>query len=348
MTTEILSVSHSQVKTYRRCPKQWAYKYLERLERKDRKQAPYLGNWLHRCLETYYAQGDWRIGHKEYLEQWNSLFDEEREALSEKAGPLPKVVRRIIKSYLWYWKHDGWKVLAAEYEFETPVGSFTVNGVKVIVHANGKVDLVIEDEETGLRWVVDHKSTGTIPDQGAFHAMDPQLLIYPEGVREEFGEVAGVVYNYMRSRPASIPQLTKKTGQISRRKIVTDYPTALKFLKDNGFDPKDYSEFLRPLRKSSPILKRYRLPRERKVTQRVMADFVSTAQDIYFEAFKKEHVRNITKDCATMCDFHELCRGELNGLDMSHLRKARYKLREKSTDGDNNEEEFGDEAELED
>lgn len=347
MTDEILSVSHSQVKTYRRCPKQWSYKYIDRLVRKEKSRAPYLGNWLHRCLETFYESGDWKIGHKEYLEQWNSLFDEEREALSEKNGPLPVLVRRIMRSYLWYWKHDGWKVLGVEYEFEVPVGSFVVNGVKVIVHANGKVDLVVEDEETELRWVVDHKSTGQIPDQGAFHASDPQLLIYPEGVKPEFGEVAGVVYNYIRSRPASIPQLTKKTGELSRRKIVTDYPTALKFLKDNGMDPADYSDFLRPLRKGSPLLKRYRLPREKVVTQQVMTDFVATAQEIYFEGFKDNHVRNITKDCATMCDFHDLCRGELNGYDMTHLRRAKYTLREKNAHGDSDDQEL-EEAELED
>ncbi|HET7713553.1 MAG TPA: PD-(D/E)XK nuclease family protein, partial [Patescibacteria group bacterium] len=68
MTDTLFSVSWSQVKTRRRCEKQWAYKYLERLQPKEKKRAPYLGNWLHRALETYYESGDWRIGHKEYLE----------------------------------------------------------------------------------------------------------------------------------------------------------------------------------------------------------------------------------------------------------------------------------------
>lgn len=332
MTTEILSVSHSQVKTYRRCPKQWAYKYLDRLEPKEKKRAPYLGNWLHRALETHYKDGDWKIGHKEYLKEWNSLFDEEREELSKKYGPLPQAVRRIMRSYLWYWKNDGWKILAAEYEFEVLVGQFEVQGVIVQVYANGKVDLIVEDDE-GNRWVVDHKSTGSIPDPGAFHAMDPQLMIYPVGVKEKFGKMAGITYNYIKSRPPTIPQLTKKTGAISRRKINTDYPTALRFLKDNGFDPADFSSFLKPLRKGSTFLKRYKLPREPKVTKRIMMDFVKTARDIYFAHFETNHVRNITKDCATQCAFHDLCRGELNGYDMSHLRKVRYTLREKHEHG---------------
>lgn len=343
MSQEVLSVSWSQVKTYRRCPKQWAYKYLENLQPKEKRRAPYLGNWLHRALETYYKEGDWKIGYNEYLAIWNSLFEEEREELSKKYGPLPDAVKRIIRSYLWYWKHDGWKVLDVEYEFEVEVGAFKVQGVKVVVNANGRVDLVVEDEETGERWVVDHKSTGSIPDPNAFHATDPQLMLYPVGVRAKYGKVAGIVYNYLRSRPASIPQLTKKTGQISRRRIVTDYPTAVRFLKSNGFDPKDYSDYLRPLRKSSPLLKRYRLPREPRVTKEIIRDFVDTAREIWFARLRKDHVRNITKDCAYQCPFHNLCRGELNGFDMSHLRKTAFELRKPIEHGD----EFDQEQETE-
>lgn len=346
MTEEILSVSHSQVKTYRRCPQQWTYKYLDRLQAKGKKRAPYLGNWLHRCLETHYQFGDWRIGHKEYLAEWNALFDEEREELSKKYGPLPQAVRRIIKSYLWYWANDGWTVLATEYEFEIEIGSFQAGDVRIVVYANGKSDLVVEDDE-GNRWVVDHKSTGSIPDQNAFHAMDPQLMLYPEGVKPKFGKMAGIVYNYIKSRPPTIPQLTQKTGQLSRRKINTDYPTALRFLKDNGMDPKDYSDFLKPLRKKSVFLIRYRLPRERRVTKTIIRDFIATARDIYLERTKKHHVRNITKDCKTQCEYHDLCRGELNGYDMSHLRKTRYTLREQHQHGVGNDQELGEDEDEE-
>lgn len=344
MTDTLFSVSWSQVKTRRRCEKQWAYKYLERLQPKEKKRAPYLGNWLHRALETYYESGDWRIGHKEYLEQWNSLFDEEREELSKRYGPLPEAVRRIIKSYIWYYKHDGWKTLATEYEFEILIGSFDYEGVRIEVYANGRVDLVVEDEE-GLVWVVDHKSTGNIPDPNSFHAMDPQLMLYPVGAKKKFGDVAGIVYNYLRSRPASIPKLNKD-GSVSKRRIVTDFPTALRFLKENELDPADYSDFLKPLKKRSPLLRRYRLPREPKVTKQILTDFISTAREIHISKQKTQHVRNITKDCSTQCAYHDLCKGELNGFNMSHLRKANFEIREKIEHGDEFDEEL-EEAELE-
>lgn len=340
---EFMSVSWSQVKTFQRCPKMWSYKYVDRLQPKDRKKAPYLGNWIHRSLETFYIDGDWKKGHREYIAKYNKLSLEEQEAISrgrkKKGGwtPLPEQAERIIRSYLWYWRHDGWKVLAVEWEFEVEIGRFTDGNRVIIVMANGKIDLIIEDEEDESRWVVDHKSTGSIPDKSSYHGMDPQLMLYPVGVKKDpkLGyDVAGVIYNYVLSKPPTVPQLTKKTGQISKRKVLTDYLTAKRFLKDNGYDPADFTDFLAPLRKRSPFLERYRMPRESHVTKKILRDFVATAKEIHREKRKKEHVRNITKDCATMCDFFELCRGELNGFDMSHLRKVNYTLREKKDVGD--------------
>lgn len=342
MTTEKISVSWSQINTRRRCEKKWAYKYLERLQRKGKTRPLYLGNWLHRCLETHYLEDDWRIGHQEYLDEWNKLFDEEKELLSQKGKrksknwtPLPEQVERIMKSYLWYYRNDGWTVYAVEEEFEVLIGQFIANNGSIIqVYANGRIDLIIEDDQ-GQFWVVDHKSASMIPDEGAFHAMNPQLILYPVGLEKSEGiKAAGIFFNYIGSKAPSIPQLTKKTGQISRRKVKTDYPTMRRFLKDNGYDPADFQEVLRPLRKRSPFLRRYRLPREKTVTKTILRDLVAGAKDIHESKSKKFHQRNIMRDCAQFCEFHDLCRGELNGADMSHMRKTMFTIREKQDSGE--------------
>jgi hypothetical protein len=308
-----------------------------------KKRAPHLGSWIHRALETYHKEGDWKIGHREYVAEYEKLFDEEKEALSrgrkKKGGwtPLPEQAASIIKSYIWYYRHDGWKVVAAEKEFEIEIGRFTDGNRAIIVMANGIIDFIVEDEEEETYWVVDTKSTGTIPDPGAFHAMDPQLMIYPVGAKLDPSigiEVSGIIYDYIKSKPPTIPQLTAKTKQFSRRKINTDYPTALRFLKANGFDPADFSDFLQPLRRKSPFLKRYRLPREPQVTKTIIKDFVRTAQEIYKSRKRKHHVRNITKDCSTMCEYLDICRGELNGMNMEHLKKTMFTIREKKDSGD--------------
>ncbi len=326
-----LELSWSEVKTFQRCPKQWEYKYLQRLQPKEKRRAPYLGNWLHACLETYYHDGDWKIGHQLYVDEYNKLFDEEKEEIDKKYGPMPSQVERIIRSYLWYYKNEGWKVIATEQD--------VLAMLKPPIWVKGRLDLLVEDEE-GLIWLVDHKSTALIPEQNAYHATDPQLMIYPWAIeRMKFLgiKVAGVIYNYIKSRPPTIPKMTAG-GAVSKRKVATDYPTLYRFLVKNKIDPNHsvFTSDLRSLQKKSPFLQRYRMPREAVVTKGILSDFYHSGMDIFEKRNRVEDganvhfVRNITKDCQRMCSFHDLCRQELNGFDSSFIRKSRFDIREKN------------------
>lgn len=331
MTESLKAISWSELKTFQRCPKQWEYKYDDRLVPKAKARPLYLGSWVHAALESYYVGGDWRIGHNEYLKDYNALFEEERIGLETKRGrrgpSLPDIVTRIMKSYAFYRKDEGWTVKAVEQPFEvdTPL---KINGK--VQPFQGIIDLVIEDPE-GRWWVVDHKTAGTIPDASAFHAMDPQLMLYPWAAKKAWGwDIAGVIYNYVKSKPPGIPQLTK-SGAISKRKIVTDYPTVVRFLRDNGLDPAEFRDILRPLRKKSPFLRRYRLPRERVVTREILLDSLATSKRI---RSNERRYRVITRDCSSQCSYHDLCRSELNGFDTTLMRKQKFTLKEENKLGD--------------
>jgi hypothetical protein len=334
-----LSLSWSQVKVWMRCQKQWEYKYQRRLQAIKRQTALFVGSWVHKCLETHYSQGDWKIGHREYVAEWDKLMVEEREHLSKKykGTPLPKIVERIVKSYLWYYRHEEWEVIAVEVPFEVPL--------KDNILINGIIDLIIKDEN-GLYWVINHKTASNIPESGAFHAMDPQLMVYPWAAKKLLGiDVAGVIYNYVKSKPPTVPQLTK-AGAISKRKIVTDYPTAYRFLVKNELAPADFTDFLKPLRKKSPFLRRYRLPREKIVTKTILGDFYEASKQIETIGHgQTRHIRNITKDCSKFCDYHDLCRGELNGGDMTYMIKHNFTYREKEEHGDGLDSELVEELE---
>lgn len=331
MTETLKAISWSEIKTFQRCPKQHEYKYGERLVPKTKARPLYLGSWVHSALESHYKQGNWKIGHSLYLQDYNRLFEEERVALETKRGkrgrPLPEIVAQIIRSYLWYYRHENLKVIAVEQAFEVPT-PLKINGK--VQTLQGIIDLIVEDEE-GRLWVIDHKTAGTIPDASSFHAMDPQLMLYPWAARIAWGmDVAGVIYNYVKSKPPTIPQLTAKTQQISRRKIVSDYPTIRRFLLENGFDPADFQDVLKPLKKKSPFLRRYRQPREKHVTREVLLDSLTTAKHIRLD---KRRVRVITRDCARMCPYHDICRAELNGFDTTLMKKQNFTLKEERTFG---------------
>lgn len=328
---ELVNFNQSRIKTFLRCPKSYQYKYVDLLEPKKKVRPLFLGSWVHACLETHYSQGNWKIGHQLYVDQWNKLFEEERLALRTRGKtigpPLPEIVERIMRSYIWYNRQDGWKAKYIEQILEVPT-PLIVSGKRFVF--KGRLDLVIEDEE-GLFWLVDHKTASTIPQPNSFHAMDPQLMLYPWAARIQYGiDIAGVIYNYVRSRPPSIPNLNKD-GSISRRKIVTDYPTLFRFLRDNGFNPNDFAHILLPMQTKSELLRRYRLPREQKVTKEILLDTLSVVKRI---EETKRFTRTITRDCVR-CSYHDLCRSELNGFDTEKMRATNFIVTEEDYVGFN-------------
>jgi len=321
---QTVNFNQSRLKTFDRCPKQYEYKYVQLLQPKRHERALFLGTWIHACLETHYRDGDWKIGHQIFVNQWNKLFEEEQEALRKKGKrflpPLPEVVERVMKSYLWYYRDENWTPRYVETILEVPT-PLIIDGTRFVF--KGRLDLVIEDEE-GLLWLVDHKSASNIPQPTAFHAMDPQLMLYPWAAQEQFGiEIAGVIYNYVGSKPPSVPQLNKD-GSISRRKVKTDYPTLLRFLKENGFNPGDFKPVLRQLYRKSEFLRRYKMPREKVVTREVLLDTLSKVKRIHET---KRFTRTITRDCVR-CPYADLCRAELNGFETDLMRKERYTIGE--------------------
>lgn len=329
MATPTKPISWSELKTFQRCPKQHEYKYIQRLVPKAKSRPLYLGSWGHSALEAHYKLGNWRRGHDPFVKEWNSLFQEEREHLMKrgrgKSPPLPEIIERIMRSYEWYYRHDEFRIVAVEQEFEVDTPLILKGEVQRL---QGIIDLILEDTD-GLWWIWDHKFVGNIPDPTAFHAMDPQLMLYPWAAKEMWGwNIAGIVYNYVKSKPPTIPKLTAKTGQISRRKVNTDYPTLFRFLRENGYDPHDYRDILLPLKKKSPFLRRYKMPRERQVTKEILLDSLSTARRIRSD---KRRYRVITRDCQRGCAYHDICRAELNGLDTTLMRKQMFTLKEKDS-----------------
>lgn len=324
MTAAEVHFNQSRLKTFDRCPKQYDYKYNQLLQPKQHERPLFLGSWIHACLETHYRDGDWKIGHQIYVNQWNKLFEEEQLALRQKGKrllpPLPEVVERIMKSYLWYWREDGWKPKYIETVLEVPT-PLKIDG-RVFVF-KGRLDLVIEDDD-GLLWLVDHKSASTIPQPTAFHAMDPQLMLYPWAAEKQMGiQLAGIIYNYVGSKPPSVPKINRN-GTISKRKVKTDYPTLLRFLKQNDFDPADFKPVLKQLYRKSEFLRRYRMPRERVVTREILLDTLSKIKRI---DETKRFTRTITRDCVR-CPYMDICRAELNGFNTELMRKERYDIGE--------------------
>lgn len=330
--------THSMLKAYLSCPKAAQYKYAERLKprRLVRKDQPLQrGTWVHELLQAHYEGRDWREVHAELTRKFNLLMDEEKEEL----GDLPNECARIMRSYLWHYGADktdpmhGWKVLGAEQTFEA-VWPDSEDGLDIY---RCRLDLLVEDEYGLL--IVDHKTHKVLPDH-TFRVLDAASPLYIWAARESGYDVRGFLWNYLRTKPPTSPELVyvgKPQERLSTRPIDTDWPTYARAIKAHGLDhtTEPYRTRLRTLKaqrwqdgapQTSPFFYRHILEKDDDMIARVVATAMRT-RDRMHEDFDDWDVteRNMGRPCS-WCRFRELCTTEMFGGDGNSVRRKQFRV----------------------
>ena len=184
--------SHSALKTAQRCLKQWSYKYVERLEPKERPRYLERGSDLHELLAELYEPG-------------TGAFED---ATAENLEVMERYARK------WEEEDKDWEVLHVEEEMEMKLGGYTLVFIPdLIVRIHGEV------------WIVDHKTVANIPDESdPYNMSDFQHLLYLVGVRQTYPEAKGFIFNYIRTKAPTSPTLIKDGSRFAAlRQIDTDY-----------------------------------------------------------------------------------------------------------------------------
>jgi hypothetical protein len=301
--------THSMLKTFRRCPKQFEYKYIERLKPRILGRPLRLGTWMHKLQEVLYSGGDWREEQKRLSYKFNELFDEEKDEI----GNLPRDTELLMRSYLWHYQNDNWNVLETEFtlEAELPDGAIL----------RAKIDNLIEDQY-GL-WIVDHKWHKTLPTH-EYRVLDSQSADYIWVAHKNGIPVQGHIWNYGRSKVPTIPELTKKTRAISRwNKIDTDYPTVARWFKANpgvALGPyRDKIRYLKSLQyehgkpQSSSFFKRVVIEKAPHMINRVAREMYHTHKRVHrYPWHQTDMVERVPdRSCLYMCSFKDICSAEL-------------------------------------
>lgn len=312
--------THSMMKTFRRCPKQTQYKYAERLKPRREGRPLREGTWMHSLLETKYKGGDWRETHAALSNKFNDLFDDEKDEI----GNLPVDCARLMRSYEWHYKNDNWKIHEVEFMLETEFPDGSVY--------RGRVDLLVEDQ-FGL-WIVDHKFNAKLPGL-MFRLLDAQSALYVWAARRMGIPVQGHIWNYVRRKVPTIPQLLKDGKRLSSRTIDTDYLTYATAIKKYGLDPTPYAEklaYLKSLRfvhgeaQRSSYFRRDVLERQPEMLRQVAREAYHTSKRMNAYDFSKPDFveRVVDRSCEWMCSYTELCALELFGADPRSIRRQRY------------------------
>jgi PD-(D/E)XK nuclease superfamily protein len=319
-------ITHSMVTSMRMCPQQFRFRYEERLKPRRMSLPLKRGSWLHSLLEGWYRDGDWETPHAELTAQFNELFDEERERL----GDLPGECARIMRSYLWHYResqHKVWKVLEVEktYECELPDGRIY----------RAKIDTLVEDE-FGLA-IVDHKSHKRLPDF-EYRLRDSQSLLYLWCLRKNGIEVNRFIWNYLRTKAPSVPQLLKDGTRLSRRAIETDYPTARRAIDAYGLRiTRDIHSWLLGLQsqrfdpnhpQTSPFFRRERIEVNDDRLERMAISMIHTADRIREYPWDQPDAveRVVGGHCQYRCSYSGLCSTEIFGGNADQVRRLDYRV----------------------
>lgn len=306
-TGQLIS-THSMLKTFRRCPKQAQYKYVERLKPRMLGRPLRLGTWMHKLQEVKYLGGDWKQEHARQTAKFKKLFDEEQDFI----GNLPDDCNRLMESYLWHYKNDNWKILETEFilEAELPDGS----------RMRGRIDNLIEDQ-FGL-WIVDHKWHRSFPDN-SYRVLDQQSGGYLWLALKNKIPVQGHIWNYGRSKPPTMPTLTK-TGLIGRwDSLDTDYITAAKFIKAHP-DLKNKARYMAKLKRLQAMRYEFGKPQHSNFFKRIVVEkspqAINQAIRELYHTHKRMHDYPFEKvdqvervpdfSCKFSCSYRELCAAE--------------------------------------
>lgn len=313
--------THSMMKTFRRCPKQFEYKYLQRLKPKVLGRPLRFGSWFHALLEADYKNQDVEAVHRHWTNKFSQLFDEEKVDL----GDLPRDVWRAYLSYKWHYKNDPWIVHEVEFtlEVELPDGSMY----------RCRLDMLVENQY-GL-WIVDHKTHKSLPNT-TYRILDAQSALYIWAALKNKIPVQGHIWNYMISKPPTIPKVVDKGRRLSRAKIDTDYPTMVRAVKKAGFDPNDYAAPLRHLLsqryqpgqlQTSTFFRRDILEKSPAMLKRMANEGYQT--HLRMNSYRWDRVQSIERvpdrSCTFSCSYVDLCTMELFGGNTAQLRRQRFK-----------------------
>lgn len=316
---EVLVVSHSRIKAWRRCQMQHHYRYYQGLKRVKKGTALFTGSAVHSMIEEFHEVGNWQASLKTIQTSFKQLFREEQAEL----GDLPGNLNKIVSSYFDRYSDDGLVYPKRRRGKATEI--------KVLVDLDSKTQFLgyidaFPKDSRGRNWVMDHKTCKSIPEEETRFA-DLQLLTYVWLLPQlGYPMPDGLIWDYIRTKAPVEPELLKN-GTISRNKNTDTTPEVyLATVEDKLGEVTDedraFAEASFGSNRESFYRRIYLPTPNQKMVESVVKDLTTTTAEIRFLG-PKATVRNMTRDCK-MCSYYNLCQAEVRGLDSEYIRQTEY------------------------
>lgn len=319
MASDPIVLSNSKIKLYKKCSQAYYYKEVDGIVPKRPSLPLQRGIIIHSGLEAYYNLEDPHDAIDKYLPFWYDLMDEEKELYG---GNLMEECHRIMDAYI-----DQYGPTPVENVLEVEL-DFSEEPVEILpgIHFKGVIDAILEDTEDhpGI-WITEHKTHKKFPTEGQ-RFFDPQTIIYYLVVKQLMDiEPMGVMWNYIKTKPPTVPRLLKNGGLSRATSIQTDRNTYMKAILENGLDPEDYSAELE-LFSQNKFFERIYMPFNKSVISGMQEDITRVAH--IMNRLAKYPIRNMNQFNCMGCDYKQLCQAEFLGLDTEFIRKKDFKPKE--------------------
>jgi len=310
----MFKISQSKINTARKCLKAYQYKYHDKLRRRAKARPLQFGGIVHSMIEAD-IEGRDPFEMLDAIEQDNKrLFREEREMY----GEIVEDARYIFQGYKQYWKddpliylaHDGRK---SEHEFEIDLTSD--------IRVTGKVDAAAKSKR--MNWLVEHKTHKNFPNSD-HRWRNLQSAVYMRLV-EMLGwwSFEGTLWDYIRSKPPTRPQLLK-SGELSSRDVDTLPQVVLDTLQAHNLSKRNYAELIDKVKANqSNWYQRVYTPIKKTVVDNLLRDFTTSARWLRDVDFDKQVPRTIGRHCG-WCEYEPLCRAFLQGSDEEYVMEKEY------------------------
>jgi hypothetical protein len=182
-------ITTSSGRCYRRCPREYQFRYEMSYSSIERAQSLRFGGAVHAGLEALWTNG-WLVQSAitVALDQVSDPFDAARIEVS-------------LLGYLARWKDEPFELVAAEKEFRAPLVNPDTGAPSKTWELAGKLDVLVRDHR-GLVWIMEHKTSSEDISCGSQYweklRLDSQISNYFNGARSLGFEPEGVIYDVLK------------------------------------------------------------------------------------------------------------------------------------------------------
>lgn len=319
--SDLPTLSQSKANRYNTCKASFHYKYVRGLSRRRVARPLTFGSAIHKVIEDSTLGLDERKL-KRSLKRWaneelakSNYFTAELEMFHEAVDSAWVVMREYHdfwpKDHLTYMTVNGKK---AEHEIE-----YQPKGEDFVV--TGKIDAFARSKNK-LKWMVEHKSGKTLlSDEDRWRSV--QSAVYMTvGEKLGFPEVDGMVWDMVRSKEPTQPQLLK-SGTFSLAKLDSLPMVVREVIEAAGQNPNDYPTLLASVEQNrNQWFQRVFQPVTSSIRDHLWKEFIETGREINEFGHKLKRM-TIGKHCS-WCDFQPICQAIMTGNDADFVIEREF------------------------